>query len=485
MTRFPPEESNLRSTTVSNEEHGGIRALTIHVPGRELRTVSLERGQTYTLGRNESCDIVLENSCVSGRHAILTVGEPPTIVDVGSRNSTYVDGQRLTPQRACLLRVGSVIAMGPVALFVTQGEAFSSGVHPVFDRKKAEAPGEVGIQPVIGDRGMLQLYAFAQQVARSSATVLITGETGVGKELIAQAVHKKSPRAHRELVVLNCAAIPENLVESELFGYEKGAFSGAVSAKPGLFEIAHGSTFFLDEIGELALPVQAKLLRVLETGEVARVGGLRPVRVDVRIVAATNRHLPAEVARGAFRADLYYRLNGLTISIPPLRARPDDIEALALHFAAGFAPGARLKFSGAALAALRAHTWPGNVRELKSVIERIALVNPGKQVEPSDLKLDPAPIAFGMSALEQGGGADDGETTAQYAFLVDDSSSNTAGLEFAPRELRRIKEALARTAGNQTEAARLLGISRRTLMNRMDRLGISRPRKGARRNNDG
>jgi transcriptional regulator with GAF, ATPase, and Fis domain len=447
--------------------------------------VTLERGKRYILGRNESSDIVVENSCVSGRHAILTVGDTPTIVDVGSRNSTYVDGQQLAPQVACPLRVGSVIMMGPVSLFASQGEVFSSGVHPVFDRKKAEAGDVANFQPVMRDPGMLQLYALAQQIARSTVTVLITGETGVGKELIAQAIHSNSPRARRGLVVLNCAAIPESLVESELFGYERGAFSGAVAAKPGLFEAAHGSTIFLDEIGELALAVQAKLLRVLETGEVSRLGALRPTRVDVRIVAATNRHLPAEIARGAFRADLYYRLNGLTISVPPLRARPEDIEVLARHFAAMCSPDAKLEFSDAALAALQAHSWPGNVRELKSVIERVVLVNPGKLVEPEHLMLDPAPRAPAAGAFEeQGAGEPAGETTAQYALMSDELTNTMVRAELERRELRRIREALERTAGNQTEAARLLGISRRTLMNRMDRLGISRPRKGAARNSD-
>jgi len=306
--------------------------------------------------------------------------------------------------------------------------------------------------------------------------VLITGETGVGKELIAHTVHGNSLRSQRELVVLNCAAIPEGLVESELFGYERGAFSGAVSPKPGLFEVAHGSTLFLDEIGELPLSVQAKLLRVLETGDVSRLGSVRPTRVDVRIVAATNRHLPTEVARGAFRADLYYRLNGVTLWIPPLRERPDDIEALARHFAEKCSTGVGLEFGKEALDALLAHPWPGNVRELKSVVERAVLIARGGVVAPPDLMLDAAPNALPIGTPEQAG-----EVTAEIQdcarFSPEELPTGAVRAEIERRELRRTKEALERTAGNQTEAARLLGISRRTLMNRMDRLGISRPRK--------
>jgi transcriptional regulator with GAF, ATPase, and Fis domain len=329
---------------------------------------------------------------------------------------------------------------------------------------------------------MSNLYTLAQQIARTSSSVLITGETGVGKDLMAQAIHRYSPRARRELVVLNCAAIPESLVESELFGYERGAFSGAVGAKPGLFEVADGSTFFLDEIGELPLSVQAKLLRVLETGEVSRVGAVRQSRVDVRIVAATNRHLPTEIARGAFRADLYYRLNGLTISIPPLRVRPDDIEILARHFATS----AGIEFSDAALAVLQAHSWPGNVRELKSVVERAALVTQNRLVQPSDLMLDLTPIASNASDPKRSDANSEAtEVTARMRFVSDELTTEAFREELERRELRRIKEALEGVAGNQTEAARLLGISRRTLMNRMDRLGIARPRKGAGRGGDG
>lgn len=493
MTHSKPTGHATRRRDRHSDTQAATYVLTIQVPGQAIRTVTLDGDKTYTLGRDGASDIVLDDSCVSNRHAIITASEPPTIIDIGSRNATYLDGQRLPTKQACPVRIGGVLKVGGTSLTLTRGEWRSSGVRRVVtsvaDGSGAKVPAEHLVRPVVRDQGMLELYAFARQIAPSLARVLITGETGVGKELMAQAIHISSPRASRQLVVLNCAAIPEGLVESELFGYERGAFSGAVGAKPGLFETAHESTFFLDEVGELPLPVQAKFLRVLETGEVSRLGAVRPTRVDARIVAATNRHLPAEVARGTFRADLYYRLNGLTISIPPLRERPEDIEELAKYFAATVRTG--LKFSEDALAALRAYAWPGNVRELKSVVERVALVNQGGEVQSTDLMLEQTPSALLASAAEQSGGNSaegdsevDARTDTYERFLPEELPTAVVRAELERRELRRTKEALERTAGNQTEAARLLGISRRTLMNRMDRFGISRPRKGAGRADD-
>jgi transcriptional regulator with PAS, ATPase and Fis domain len=334
---------------------------------------------------------------------------------------------------------------------------------------------------------MLELYAFARKVAKSSLNVLVTGETGAGKELLAQAIHESSWRGQRPLVTLNCAALPENLVESELFGYERGAFSGAAAAKPGLFEVADGSTIFLDEIGELPLQVQAKLLRVLEMREVQRLGAVRPTRVDVRVVAATNRHLSELVAAGSFRADLFYRLNGLTLSIPALRERPDDIEALALHFAAQ-ASGHSVRLTPAARELLRTHAWPGNVRELKSVLERAMLVCHKEELDAADLDLESTntlpkiPVALPLPGKPDTPPRDSED---KEPFTAEEVPTNLVRAELERRERRHIKEALERTGGNQSEAAVLLGISRRTLMNRMDRYGMNRPRKGGRRGEDG
>jgi transcriptional regulator with GAF, ATPase, and Fis domain len=464
-------------------------SLTVQVPGQTIRTIRLEDGCTYAFGRHGSADIVLDHPSVSGRHAILTMGEPPTLVDVGSPSGTYVDGNRLGTHEIYPIRGACTITLGSVSLLFGRSDMRVSGVQRsasfVAESTEALQGNSPECAPVIRNDGMRQLYALAQQIAPATVSVLVTGETGVGKELLAQAIHRYSPRAQRELVVLNCAAIPENLVESEMFGYERGAFSGAVGPKPGLFEAAHGSTLFLDEVGELPLSVQAKLLRVLETGDVPRLGALRPTRVDVRIVAATNRNLLDEIARGAFRSDLYYRLNGLTISIPPLRERPDDIEVLARHFAASATAGAEIRFSDAAITALRSHAWPGNVRELKSVVQRATLVMRGQQVEPTDLLFDAVrPSLCGATPTTPRSRTAEGDARLSDTFSPSELPTAVIRAELEQRELRRTKEALERTAGNQTEASILLGISRQTLMNRMDRLGISRPRKGSGRSGD-
>jgi transcriptional regulator with GAF, ATPase, and Fis domain len=444
---------------------------------------------------------VLDYPWVSERHAIIGASDPPYVVDVGSRNSTIVDGHRLEPHRRHPLAAGSVISIGALSLLVTRSEEQTStvlrrslpgeGTSAVMRRAPAvereappeEAPRSADGAPIVCDARMQKLYAFARQIGASSVSVLITGETGSGKELMAQAIHRSSPRSRRALVSLNCAAIPENLVESELFGYERGAFSGAVSAKRGLFEVAHGTTLFLDEIGELSTSVQAKLLRVLESGEVQRLGALRPTHVDVRIVAATNRDLTLQVRRGAFRADLFYRLNGSTIAIPPLRERPDEIAELARYFAIRSRVEPPVELAPEALAALRAHSWPGNVRELKAVVERAALVCTAGVVQASDLSIDGASIVLDEDAAAALG-ADPPEAERTERFSAEEVPTSAFREELERRERKRTREALDRTGGNQTEAARLLGVSRRTLMKRMDRFGMNRPRKKAERSDD-
>jgi transcriptional regulator with PAS, ATPase and Fis domain len=303
---------------------------------------------------------------------------------------------------------------------------------------------------------MIRLNELVDRVARSNIPVLVVGETGVGKELVAGAVHARSPRARRPFVRINCAALPEPLLESELFGFERGAFTGALQAKPGLIESADGGTFFLDEVGEMPLTTQAKLLRVLESGETTRLGALRPCFADLRFVAATNRHLPAAVAEGRFRRDLYYRLNGITITIPPLRERISEIEGLALGFLASAASrshGSRVRsLSPGALALLERHAWPGNIRELKNVIERAVMLCDGSVVEDQHVQLDPDPSG-------------DGERCGRL-------------LRMEPiAERRLIERALAESEGHQGRAAQILGISRRTLINRLDAFGMKQRRK--------
>ncbi|HET7747161.1 MAG TPA: sigma 54-interacting transcriptional regulator, partial [Vicinamibacteria bacterium] len=258
-----------------------------------------------------------------------------------------------------------------------------------------------------------------------------------------------SPRRERPFVAINCAAIPENLLESEFFGVERGAFTGADRAKPGLFEVAHGGTIFLDEIGEVSAATQVKLLRVLDTSTFRHVGGTTEIQVDVRVVAATNRDLPAMVRQGLFREDLYYRLSTLTVRVPPLRERPEDVEVLARHFASVLSErfGFRKDFSGAALAALRAHDWPGNVRELMHVVEAALVVCDGPEVRPEHLP----PVVRGTGSAGTDGGP-------------------VATLE--EMEKSHIARALRVTGGHRAQAARLLGISERNLYRKVREYGL-------------
>ena len=262
-------------------------------------------------------------------------------------------------------------------------------VHP--PTADGERPPLVGQSP-----SMRAVYDVIARVADSPSTVLITGESGTGKELVAQALHRGSSRRTQPLIKVNCAAIPKDLVESELFGYEKGAFTGAVGSKPGRFELADGGTLFLDEIGEIPVEMQVKLLRAIQESEFERVGGLKTIKVDVRLITATNRDLEQEIARGNFRDDLYYRLNVVPLQVPPLRKRTGDIPLLVTHIIKKFNERLKKNISGIAddaLAALEAHSWPGNIRELENVLERTILFCKGDRIERADLQLQlpPAP----------------------------------------------------------------------------------------------
>ncbi|HEX4573866.1 MAG TPA: sigma-54 dependent transcriptional regulator [Gemmatimonadales bacterium] len=305
---------------------------------------------------------------------------------------------------------------------------------------------------------MRQALEVVARVAEHTTTVLITGGRGTGKEVIAQAIHRASPRAGRAFVAVNCAAIPETLLESELFGYVKGAFTGAAGDRLGLFEQADGGTLLLDEIGELPLPLQAKLLRVLQESEIRRVGDQRTRRVDVRLLAATAKDLAAEAAAGRFREDLFDRLHVVAIHLPPLAERPDDIAPLARHFAARLTQrlGRRVALSDAAVAWLVEQRWPGNARELEHTIERAAVLSDKELLEPVDLR--PHPGTAPPTVEGEGEQAAEGSGTLQGA------------VEAAERQA--IAAALAAARGNRRAAAKRLGVSLRTLFYKMDRYGI-------------
>jgi DNA-binding NtrC family response regulator len=302
---------------------------------------------------------------------------------------------------------------------------------------------------------MQEVLATVERVASTNSTVLLGGESGVGKDLIARAIHEKSRRASGPFVKINSTAIPENLLESELFGYEKGAFTGASASKPGKFELADKGTLFLDEIGDVPAATQVKLLRVLQEREFERLGGTRTIKVDVRLVAATNRDLRAALEEGTFREDLYYRLNVVPIDIPPLRDHKEDIAGLANLFLARFAKdsGREDKITGispAGLQLLRDHYWPGNVRELQNVIERACALASGAQLEAVDIQLD-------SPRNRNNAGSD--------RFLPD-------GMTLDQWEDEMIREALKRAGGNKSQAARLLGLSRNALRYRLSKIGI-------------
>jgi len=299
---------------------------------------------------------------------------------------------------------------------------------------------------VIASEVMKRLMVGVERVARSNATVLVTGESGSGKELIARAVHQFSMRCHKPWVDLSCAALPEHLLESELFGYDKGAFSGADSHKPGLFELAHQGTIFLDEIGELEPKMQVKLLRVLDGVPYYRLGGTKKVSVDVRVVAATNRDLEEGVAEGRFRNDLYHRLSQITLKVPPLRARVEDIAPLARHFLAQHDPD--LRFSDAALELLAMHSWPGNIRELRNVVTKAAVLAQGFVIVGEDLE---------MAATRE----------APERKVHASALNGTAATSLDGMERKMILEALEATGGHQQKAAARLGISRRTLSRKL------------------
>jgi transcriptional regulator with PAS, ATPase and Fis domain len=298
------------------------------------------------------------------------------------------------------------------------------------------------------------VFRLLHKVAASTSTVMIYGESGTGKELVARALHQLSPRSARPFYAVNVAALPETLLEAELFGHEKGAFTGAEARKIGLFEQASGSTLFLDEVGELKRDLQVKLLRTLQEREILRVGGTERVRVDVRFVAATNQDLERAVREGRFREDLYYRLNVIPVVLPPLRERRTDIPLLVDHFLARHQrPGVpRGSVSDEALRRLIAYDWPGNVRELESVLERALLLGEGPQIVPDDL---PPQVRAGLSRVSAGG------------VEVDIPD---AGLDLEALESTLIRKALAKAEGNVSKAARLLGLTRRTLQYRLEKL---------------
>ena len=416
------------------------------------QVIRLDEGREVIAGRGDEAALRIAGSDVSRPHAVFRrAGALVEVEDLGSRNGTWLDGQRIAG-RATLMP-SATVRIGPAQI----GLAVCAEA-PGRSTPGRRAPGdELDAPPlddsvIVADDAMRALYTDALRVARAQCTVLITGETGAGKELVAEYIHQTSPRAGGRFVRLNCAAVPESLLESELFGYERGAFTGAERRREGWFEAASGGTLYLDEIGEMPPAMQAKLLRVFESGRVTRLGGTTEIAVDVRVVCATHRDLEAAVAAGSFRADLFYRVAGVILGVPPLRERPTEITLLAARFAAGFAArmGAMVpSFEPEAIALLLRHRWPGNVRELRNAMERaVALCRRGR-ITAADL---PEAVRTGSPAAP-----------AASAAMRD-------RLDEAERDA--IAAALASEHGNQTRAARRLGISRRNLVYKLTKYGL-------------
>jgi DNA-binding NtrC family response regulator len=439
------------------------------VVGDTLRVAALPAQGAVILGRDPECDLRIDNRSVSRRHAMLHLGPPLQIQDLGSANGTFVRDARSPTDT---LSTPPLRKLSQESMDIAVGERINLGAISIVVRRAMAGPGS-GAAPapdegiVVRDPVMRALYEQVTRAARSPISVLVLGETGVGKELLARTIHEQSPRARGPFLELNCAALPPSLLEAELFGHEKNAFTGANQARPGLLESADQGTIFLDEVGEMPPPVQSKLLRVLEDRKVLRIGGRTPRKLDVRFVAATNRDLEAEVADKTFRQDLYFRLNGVSFTIPPLRDRITEIAPLAEQFLAAAGQTLdrveRLRLSGDALGYLERYAWPGNVRELRNAIERAAALASGDIILPADL---PGHIT---------------RVTRGAARAVEAPNPGPeSGARRSPKpaaERQQIMQALEQCAGNQTRAARLLGISLRTLVNRLTEYGVARPRK--------
>ena len=399
------------------------------------------------IGRDAQCTIALDDRALSRCHAKLRRA-PLTIEDLASTNGIKL-ASGILRSASSPLATGDSFHIGPFTFIVVAASTSEPSSHRSGrERLVVENPTPDGVS------------SFVREIARSGINVLVQGETGVGKEVLAATLHALSGRTG-PLTSVNCAALSENLLESELFGHEKGAFTGALGTKPGLLEAAEGGTIFLDELGEMPLATQAKLLRAVEAREVRRIGSTRSIPIDIRIIAATNRELVDEVAAGRFREDLFFRLDGVTLRIPPLRERVAAIGPLALRFIeeAGRRLGrSNVRASPELLAALAAHDWPGNVRELKATIDRAVLLARGSELAPrhlafSERRRTPPPNV-------------PAEPTDELAFLDADQRDERA----------RIVAALDENAGNQTRTAKALGISRSALVNRIAIYRIPRPR---------
>jgi DNA-binding NtrC family response regulator len=460
----------------------GITLARFHVEGH-LPSGALEEILAHTLGAGD----------IAGEYG-------PGELEVLFLDTAWEDVEARCEKLVLSLRAHVKKVSTGIAQYPADGRSAAALFEAANDKVRGARAVEESSRPVIRGGAMDRLKKLVERVAKSDISIVLHGETGVGKEVLAREIHRASDRAQKPFVGINCAALTETLLESELFGHEKGAFSGAVATKPGLLEVAEHGTVFLDEIGEMSLAIQAKLLRVIEERQVLRVGGLAPRAIDVRILSASHKDLEEEVAGGRFRSDLYFRLNGITLDIPPLRERTEEIEGLVRTFLLDACRRQKRldtpRVSQDALELLKGYSWPGNVRELRNVIERAVLLCTGSAITLEHLPVEkmlahkrarptgpvamprPGPVSLeGPATLEVGKTrsvpSTDGDMTSTAPAALGGSLKDA--VEEVERE--RILEALRLCAGNQTKAAQMLGISRRTLLNRLDQYGLPRPRK--------
>jgi two-component system response regulator AtoC len=449
--------------------------------GQDVHAYPLPAAGHFTIGRSSSSDVRVDHRSVSREHLVVYLDEGIQVEDLGSSNGTMLfRGSRWPAPSAApgkeSAEQGGVVIQPGVRMPVSPGEILRIGsVSLVFQLRrhsealdgKLDAAARAGGPNVLLDGEMQRIYRLATRTATTDISVLILGETGVGKEVLAETIHFRSPRASKPFLRLNCAALSESLLDSELFGYERGAFTGAHQMRVGLLEASDGGTVFLDEIGDLPNTIQVKLLRVLEERVVRRVGSNKPRTIDVRFITATNRDLYREVTAGFFRSDLYFRINGVQLLIPPLRERQCEILPLAEYFLSSFCERSGLqvpKISDDAATRLLAYSWPGNVRELRNVMERAPFVCTNGVVLADHVPVEPE--LFNASPRD-----DDAFDYPTEVFEL----PRATGVESSERD--RIARALEACGGNQTRAAKLLGMSRRTLVNRLDAYGLPRPRK--------
>ncbi|MCP3097670.1 sigma 54-interacting transcriptional regulator [Myxococcus sp. K15C18031901] len=433
------------TTSIQPRDPQTVRWVPAQVRVKQGLNESVHRltGEGFTAGKDPSCELVLQDRFASSKHLKVTRRDGLfQVVDLRSTNGTWIGPVRIFEAEVPL----------PTTLRVGETELVLEAA-PTGPRKEVAS-----FHGIIGnDAAVKGLADLIERVAPSTAAVTILGESGTGKELVARALHTCSPRVNKSLIPVNCAAISKELIESELFGHEKGSFTGAANARKGAFEEADGGTLFLDEIGELPLDLQAKLLRALESGEIKRVGASRPINVDVRVVAATNVDLLAAAREGTFREDLYYRLCVIPLHLPPLRSRKGDVPALAEHFLKLYAPrGQTVRFSPAAVERLQGHAWPGNIRELRNVVHRALLFRKGPVIDAGDLSFDQ-------------------EINKETGIAVPELPPGMTLEQMLEKLERQIVEAALRRYNNNRErVARELGVARSTLFKRLKDWGLTK-----------